>query len=93
MHVFLVILGIMHKFFSFLLHVQCNTFKFYIRLHLIYLFQIGKGNSSTWRSDVLVEYEGEGSNISDPACPLLGPGVSVRVCVLQIDSHYSNRKK
>uniref|UniRef100_A0A8C1QCP7 N-acetylglucosamine-6-sulfatase n=1 Tax=Cyprinus carpio TaxID=7962 RepID=A0A8C1QCP7_CYPCA len=36
----------------------------------------GKGNSSTWRSDVLVEYEGEGSNISDPACPLLGPGVS-----------------
>ncbi|XP_067247619.1 N-acetylglucosamine-6-sulfatase isoform X2 [Chanodichthys erythropterus] len=37
---------------------------------------IGKGNSSTWRSDVLVEYEGEGSNISDPACPLLGPGVS-----------------
>uniref|UniRef100_A0A8C2KE73 N-acetylglucosamine-6-sulfatase n=1 Tax=Cyprinus carpio TaxID=7962 RepID=A0A8C2KE73_CYPCA len=36
----------------------------------------GKGNSSTWRSDVLVEYEGEGRNISDPACPLLGPGVS-----------------
>uniref|UniRef100_A0A672P5I3 Glucosamine (N-acetyl)-6-sulfatase a n=1 Tax=Sinocyclocheilus grahami TaxID=75366 RepID=A0A672P5I3_SINGR len=36
----------------------------------------GKGNSSTWRSDGLVEYEGEGSSISDPACPLLGPGVS-----------------
>uniref|UniRef100_A0A8C1KJ65 N-acetylglucosamine-6-sulfatase n=2 Tax=Cyprinus carpio TaxID=7962 RepID=A0A8C1KJ65_CYPCA len=35
-----------------------------------------KGNSSTWRSDILVEYEGEGSNTSDPACPLLGPGVS-----------------
>lgn len=25
-----------------------------------------------------MEYEGEGSNVSDPACPLLGPGVSVR---------------
>uniref|UniRef100_A0A8C2PNX7 N-acetylglucosamine-6-sulfatase n=1 Tax=Cyprinus carpio TaxID=7962 RepID=A0A8C2PNX7_CYPCA len=35
-----------------------------------------KGNSSTWRSDILVEYEGEGSNTSDPACLLLGPGVS-----------------
>uniref|UniRef100_A0AAY4D018 N-acetylglucosamine-6-sulfatase n=1 Tax=Denticeps clupeoides TaxID=299321 RepID=A0AAY4D018_9TELE len=30
----------------------------------------------SWRTDMLVEYEGEGSNISDPACPLLGPGVS-----------------
>uniref|UniRef100_H2MQP0 N-acetylglucosamine-6-sulfatase n=1 Tax=Oryzias latipes TaxID=8090 RepID=H2MQP0_ORYLA len=29
-----------------------------------------------WRSDLLVEYEGEGSEVSDPACPLLGPGVS-----------------
>ncbi|XP_019753111.1 N-acetylglucosamine-6-sulfatase [Hippocampus comes] len=36
----------------------------------------GKANSSSWRSDILVEYEGEGSNVSDPACPLLGPGVS-----------------
>nr|XP_055045645.1 N-acetylglucosamine-6-sulfatase [Misgurnus anguillicaudatus] len=36
----------------------------------------GTGNSSAWRSDVLVEYEGEGSNISDPTCPSLGPGVS-----------------
>lgn len=36
----------------------------------------GKANSSTWRTDFLVEYEGEGHNISDPACPILGPGVS-----------------
>uniref|UniRef100_A0AAY4D3P5 N-acetylglucosamine-6-sulfatase n=1 Tax=Denticeps clupeoides TaxID=299321 RepID=A0AAY4D3P5_9TELE len=36
----------------------------------------GQSNSSSWRTDMLVEYEGEGSNISDPACPLLGPGVS-----------------
>ncbi|XP_035476643.1 N-acetylglucosamine-6-sulfatase [Scophthalmus maximus] len=36
----------------------------------------GKMNSSSWRTDILVEYEGEGSNVSDPACPLLGPGVS-----------------
>lgn len=34
--------------------------------------------NSSWRTDILVEYEGEGSNVSDPACPLLGPGVSVR---------------
>lgn len=40
--------------------------------------QEGKVNSSSWRTDILVEYEGEGSNVSDPACPLLGPGVSVR---------------
>uniref|UniRef100_A0A673B7S6 N-acetylglucosamine-6-sulfatase n=1 Tax=Sphaeramia orbicularis TaxID=375764 RepID=A0A673B7S6_9TELE len=37
---------------------------------------MGKMNSSSWRTDILVEYEGEGSNVSDPACPLLGPGVS-----------------
>ncbi|KAM9402901.1 N-acetylglucosamine-6-sulfatase [Salvelinus alpinus] len=36
----------------------------------------GSVNSTTWRTDFLVEYEGEGSNVSDPACPLLGPGVS-----------------
>ncbi|XP_030637219.1 N-acetylglucosamine-6-sulfatase [Chanos chanos] len=36
----------------------------------------GQTNSSTWRTDILVEYEGEGKNISDPACPSLGPGVS-----------------
>ncbi|XP_041934313.1 N-acetylglucosamine-6-sulfatase [Alosa sapidissima] len=36
----------------------------------------GQANSSSWRTDVLVEYEGEGSNVTDPACPLLGPGVS-----------------
>lgn len=39
--------------------------------------QEGKMNGSSWRTDILVEYEGEGSNVSDPACPLLGPGVSV----------------
>lgn len=39
--------------------------------------QEGKLNSSSWRTDILVEYEGEGSNVSDPACPLLGPGVTV----------------
>uniref|UniRef100_A0A3B4GG04 N-acetylglucosamine-6-sulfatase n=2 Tax=Haplochromini TaxID=319058 RepID=A0A3B4GG04_9CICH len=33
-------------------------------------------NGSSWRTDILVEYEGEGRNKSDPACPLLGPGVS-----------------
>uniref|UniRef100_A0A667ZYQ3 N-acetylglucosamine-6-sulfatase n=1 Tax=Myripristis murdjan TaxID=586833 RepID=A0A667ZYQ3_9TELE len=37
---------------------------------------MGKLNSSSWRTDILVEYEGEGSNVSDPACPLLGPGVT-----------------
>ncbi|XP_053505758.1 N-acetylglucosamine-6-sulfatase [Ictalurus furcatus] len=37
---------------------------------------IGKENSTTWRTDFLVEYEGEGHNVSDPACPSLGPGVS-----------------
>uniref|UniRef100_A0A3Q3GER4 N-acetylglucosamine-6-sulfatase n=1 Tax=Labrus bergylta TaxID=56723 RepID=A0A3Q3GER4_9LABR len=36
----------------------------------------GKMNSSSWRTDILVEYEGEGRNVSDPSCPLLGPGVS-----------------
>ncbi|XP_077450522.1 N-acetylglucosamine-6-sulfatase isoform X1 [Stigmatopora argus] len=36
----------------------------------------GQMNGSSWRSDILVEYQGEGSDISDPACPLLGPGVS-----------------
>ncbi|XP_072309833.1 N-acetylglucosamine-6-sulfatase [Eucyclogobius newberryi] len=36
----------------------------------------GSMNASSWRTDILVEYEGEGSTVSDPACPLLGPGVS-----------------
>ncbi|XP_008399108.1 N-acetylglucosamine-6-sulfatase isoform X1 [Poecilia reticulata] len=40
------------------------------------IMQQGKMNSSSWRTDILVEYEGEGRNVSDPACPLLGPGVS-----------------
>lgn len=31
----------------------------------------------TWRSDVLIEYQGEGHNSSDPTCPALGPGVTV----------------
>ncbi|XP_074759048.1 N-acetylglucosamine-6-sulfatase isoform X1 [Athene noctua] len=30
----------------------------------------------TWRSDFLVEYQGEGYNGSDPTCPGLGPGVT-----------------
>uniref|UniRef100_A0A2K5XTN3 N-acetylglucosamine-6-sulfatase n=1 Tax=Mandrillus leucophaeus TaxID=9568 RepID=A0A2K5XTN3_MANLE len=30
----------------------------------------------TWRSDVLVEYQGEGRNVTDPTCPSLSPGVS-----------------
>uniref|UniRef100_A0A4X2M5Y6 Glucosamine (N-acetyl)-6-sulfatase n=1 Tax=Vombatus ursinus TaxID=29139 RepID=A0A4X2M5Y6_VOMUR len=33
-------------------------------------------NNLTWRSDVLVEYQGEGYNGTDPTCPALGPGVS-----------------
>ncbi|GAA6105849.1 N-acetylglucosamine-6-sulfatase [Tachysurus ichikawai] len=45
---------------------------------------IGKENSTTWRSDFLVEYEGEGHNVSDPACPSLGPGVSVFVEVYNL---------
>lgn len=48
--------------------------------------QIGTENSTTWRSDFLVEYEGEGHNVSDPACPSLGPGVSVRECVFVCES-------
>uniref|UniRef100_A0A672GGB4 N-acetylglucosamine-6-sulfatase n=1 Tax=Salarias fasciatus TaxID=181472 RepID=A0A672GGB4_SALFA len=32
-------------------------------------------NSSSWRTDILVEYEGEGSDVSIPSCPLLGPGL------------------
>lgn len=36
----------------------------------------GKMNGTSWRTDILVEYEGEGRNKSDPTCPLLGPGVS-----------------
>ncbi|XP_063303134.1 N-acetylglucosamine-6-sulfatase [Pelobates fuscus] len=30
----------------------------------------------TWRTDILVEYQGEGLNVTDPTCPALGPGVS-----------------
>lgn len=45
--------------------------------HLSVSQQDQKMNSSSWRTDILVEYEGEGSNVSDPACPLLGPGVAV----------------
>uniref|UniRef100_A0A8C9SQD4 N-acetylglucosamine-6-sulfatase n=1 Tax=Scleropages formosus TaxID=113540 RepID=A0A8C9SQD4_SCLFO len=36
----------------------------------------GNRGNGTWRTDILVEYEGEGQNITDPSCPLLGPGVS-----------------
>uniref|UniRef100_A0A672GWX5 N-acetylglucosamine-6-sulfatase n=1 Tax=Salarias fasciatus TaxID=181472 RepID=A0A672GWX5_SALFA len=35
----------------------------------------GQMNSSSWRTDILVEYEGEGSDVSIPSCPLLGPGL------------------
>ncbi|XP_068132850.1 N-acetylglucosamine-6-sulfatase [Hyperolius riggenbachi] len=35
-----------------------------------------KNSNVTWRTDMLVEYQGEGSNRSDPSCPALGPGVS-----------------
>uniref|UniRef100_A0A8C5QK80 N-acetylglucosamine-6-sulfatase n=1 Tax=Leptobrachium leishanense TaxID=445787 RepID=A0A8C5QK80_9ANUR len=30
----------------------------------------------TWRTDILVEYQGEGLNVSDPSCPSMGPGVT-----------------
>lgn len=41
------------------------------------LLPILKGDSNlTWRSDVLVEYQGEGRNVTDPTCPSLSPGVS-----------------
>ncbi|XP_066225916.1 N-acetylglucosamine-6-sulfatase isoform X3 [Saccopteryx leptura] len=41
------------------------------------LLPILRGASNvTWRSDVLVEYQGEGHNVTDPTCPSLSPGVS-----------------
>ncbi|KAM8981048.1 N-acetylglucosamine-6-sulfatase [Sarcophilus harrisii] len=41
------------------------------------LLPLMRGTSNvTWRSDVLVEYQGEGYNGSDPTCPAMGPGVS-----------------
>nr|XP_058936331.1 N-acetylglucosamine-6-sulfatase isoform X2 [Kogia breviceps] len=52
-----------------------------------------KGASNlTWRSDVLVEYQGEGRNVTDPTCPSLSPGVSVFVEVynLTADPHQIN---
>ncbi|XP_015208811.2 N-acetylglucosamine-6-sulfatase isoform X1 [Lepisosteus oculatus] len=36
----------------------------------------GQGNNVTWRTDVLLEYNGEGGDVGDPSCPVLGPGVS-----------------
>ncbi|XP_043565600.1 N-acetylglucosamine-6-sulfatase [Chiloscyllium plagiosum] len=36
----------------------------------------GKAKNVTWRTDLLVEYQGEGRNKSDPICPSLGPGVT-----------------
>lgn len=57
---------------------KSGTLAFKLTLVHIYMcHQAGKMNSSSWRTDILVEYEGEGHNKSDPACPLLGPGVSV----------------
>lgn len=35
-----------------------------------------KNGNETWRTDFLVEYQGEGVNRTDPTCPALGPGVS-----------------
>uniref|UniRef100_A0A8C0UMX0 N-acetylglucosamine-6-sulfatase n=2 Tax=Cyanistes caeruleus TaxID=156563 RepID=A0A8C0UMX0_CYACU len=41
------------------------------------LLPLLKGDKNvTWRSDFLVEYQGEGYNGSDPTCPGLGPGVT-----------------
>ncbi|XP_077194812.1 N-acetylglucosamine-6-sulfatase isoform X2 [Paroedura picta] len=41
------------------------------------LLPLMRGDTNvTWRSDVLVEYQGEGHNSSDPTCPALGPGVT-----------------
>lgn len=37
---------------------------------------LNKVANVTWRTDLLVEYQGEGQNKSDPTCPLLGPGVT-----------------
>lgn len=48
------------------------------RNHFCSSFQKGASNL-TWRSDVLVEYQGEGRNVTDPTCPSLSPGVSVSV--------------
>uniref|UniRef100_UPI00398EEB05 N-acetylglucosamine-6-sulfatase isoform X2 n=1 Tax=Pristiophorus japonicus TaxID=55135 RepID=UPI00398EEB05 len=36
----------------------------------------GMTQNVTWRTDLLVEYQGEGHNKSDPTCPSLGPGVT-----------------
>uniref|UniRef100_A0A4W3I4T4 N-acetylglucosamine-6-sulfatase n=1 Tax=Callorhinchus milii TaxID=7868 RepID=A0A4W3I4T4_CALMI len=36
----------------------------------------GKEQNTTWRTDFLVEYQGEGDNSTDPTCPSLGPGVT-----------------
>ncbi|XP_077325898.1 N-acetylglucosamine-6-sulfatase [Lithobates pipiens] len=35
-----------------------------------------RNQNDTWRTDILIEYQGEGSNRTDPSCPALGPGVS-----------------
>ncbi|XP_060107814.1 N-acetylglucosamine-6-sulfatase-like [Heteronotia binoei] len=37
---------------------------------------VNKTHNSSWRSDFLVEYTGEGSDGRDPHCPSLGAGVS-----------------
>lgn len=39
-------------------------------------FPILKNANVTWRTDILVEYQGEGSTRPDPSCPALGVGVS-----------------
>ncbi|CAJ0936369.1 unnamed protein product [Ranitomeya imitator] len=35
-----------------------------------------RNSNGTWRTDLLVEYQGEGVNRTDPSCPAYGPGVS-----------------
>ncbi|KAL7981345.1 hypothetical protein Chor_002241 [Crotalus horridus] len=37
---------------------------------------VNKTQRSRWRSDFLVQYNGEGYTTKDPECPVLGPGVS-----------------
>ncbi|XP_069760119.1 N-acetylglucosamine-6-sulfatase isoform X3 [Narcine bancroftii] len=45
-------------------------------MSILPLLQNDVSQSVTWRTDILVEYQGEGRNTSNPNCPLLGPGVT-----------------
>ncbi|KAF3826045.1 hypothetical protein GH733_006159 [Mirounga leonina] len=55
-------------------HIVLLSHNFYYFSLLPFIIK-GAGNL-TWRSDVLVEYQGEGRNVTDPTCPSLSPGVS-----------------